>query len=108
MNVNTHIDCDLYGVVIPHYVSCFEDFFVLFNIFLMFAVSQLMNVITNPFRNCSNCHKPTKTKIYMGSQIILYQMFEYHFTINDLWICKSPLTPIQYFPKKDDVYKPVT
>ena len=45
----------------------------------------------------------------MESQIILYQMFEYDFDINDLLIDKSPLT--QYnnnFPKKDDVYKPVT
>jgi len=27
---------------------------------------------------------PLKTKIYMESQIILYQMFEYDFDINDL------------------------
>ena len=49
-----------------------------------------------------------KTKIYMESQIILYQMFEYDFDINDLLIDKSPLAQYNNFPKKDEVYKPVT
>ena len=35
-------------------------------------------------------------------------MFEYDFDINDLLIDKSPLTQYNNFPKKDDVYKPVT
>ena len=38
----------------------------MFNIFLMFAVSQLMNVITNPFKICSNCHKPTQDQDLYG------------------------------------------
>ena len=58
----------------------------------MFAVSQLMKVITVLLKFVLTVISQLKTKIYMGSQIILYQMFENDFDINELLICKNPLT----------------
>ena len=92
MKVNIHISCDVYGVEVPHYVYVLiEKLYCL--TFFNVDVSQLMNVITVLLKFVLTVISQLKTKIYMGSQIILYQMFEYDFDINELLICKSPLTP---------------